>query len=46
MASAPEAESVPDSPDASGGGMNKALLIGGVVAVGAVAGFFLLRKKG
>lgn len=46
VASAPEAESVPDSPDASGGGMNKALLIGGVVAVGAVAGFFLLRKKG
>jgi hypothetical protein len=45
VASAPEAASLPESSD-SGGGMNKALLIGGVVAVGAVAGFFLLRKKG
>jgi hypothetical protein len=44
VSAAPEAASVPDS-DESGGSMNKALLIGGVVAVGALAGFFLLRKK-
>jgi len=44
VSAAPEAASVPDSSE-SDGGMNKALLIGGVVAVGALAGFFLLRKK-
>ena len=45
VADAPEVASVPDSQESEGGGMNKALLIGGVVAVGALAGFFLLRKK-
>jgi hypothetical protein len=45
VAAAPEAASVPDASEPEGGGMNKALLIGGVVAVGALAGFFLLRKK-